>query len=647
MIIKKRLFQITLTVVTFAILLVFGLFQVTKGARFHQLNFLHAKYTAELTALIPASHYVPIEDTREIMQALKNIRAQPLECLKLINTLDYFIAKLANLDKGAKLCKADLVEANWAIDAVKEFDNHKIPTKQFYNTLVSATYTFRMHSDQLEELAEKTVKVIIRSVLISSAVLGVLMFFLLVYLMRSISKTASQMQKTSKALEESEKKNRQLAHFDSLTGLPNRNLFIERLDCLFSLAKRHKQKLVLLFIDLDQFKNVNDSMGHHAGDDLICEASKRIAFCLRKNDTVSRIGGDEFTVILSDIGDRGTVEYVSKKILEQLAKPFNILGQEVFISGSIGIATYPDDTDNVNNLKTYADLAMYQAKNKGRNCFEYYSSELEEKINKKLYLEKQLRQALEREEFILYYQPVIDLTTMKTVSLEALIRWEHPDLGFIDPMDFIYIAEETGLIIEIGDWVLYEACRNLRAWRDDGNPDLKVAVNVSPRQLISENFLISVKNALALLELPPSALEIEITENILVEEDSVSTSILREISSLGVNLLLDDFGTGHSSLSYLHKFPFDILKLDRSFVAKLHSEQEGKANIIPSIIAMAHKLGLQVVAEGVETQDSLVSLKNLNCEYAQGYFISHPLPAEEINCSKVYHFDLPSRLRSL
>lgn len=635
MVIRRRLIQITVTVVLFSIFLVFGLFQVAKVAHFHQLNLLHFKYVVELESKLPATLDGGALDVEGIHKSLVSIRAQPAACLDIINDFDRFVMRLIDTDIAIQLCVDALKIADDTLLALQRYSDSELPAETMHTILVNSAAVFTDHSVHFEAPITKTVKFITASMLIISSVLSLLMVAAIVYAGRSISKTVVMMNETASALEESELLNRKLAHFDSLTGLPNRNLLLNRLGHQISVARRKNSEFALLFIDLDRFKNVNDSMGHHAGDQLIREAGKRLVDCIRSSDTVARIGGDEFNVLLGEVSTAEDSAIVAEKIIKVLAEPFHLKGQNVYISGSVGISVYPNDADNTDDLQKYADLAMYQAKAKGKNSFEFYSSDLASQAGARLQMEQHLRLALERGEFMLHYQPVVKLQDMRTVGVEALLRWSQPELGMISPVDFIPVAEETGLIVDMGVWVLREACKTAKLWRDQCSPDFKIAVNVSPRQLRAEGFVASVKQALAAAQLPPSALDLEITESLMIEEDELSLGALQQLSELGVRLLLDDFGTGHSSLSYLHRLPFDVLKVDRSFVDKLH-ERRGSHDITSSIVAMAHALNLQVIAEGLESEADLAILQELQCEFAQGYLFSPPIPASEIDCNKIY-----------
>jgi diguanylate cyclase (GGDEF)-like protein/PAS domain S-box-containing protein len=421
-----------------------------------------------------------------------------------------------------------------------------------------------------------------------------------------------------------------LAHYDALTGLPNRTLFRDRLEQEIRKAHRDGLKMALLFIDLDKFKEVNDTLGHSMGDILLKEAARRIGECLREADTVARLGGDEFTVILGELDHASSVERVTESIRQNLAKPFWLEGETAYVSASIGITLYPDDATGAEDLLKNADQAMYAAKDRGRNGFSYFTQSMQQAAQTKLCLIKELRGALAANQFMLHYQPIVELATGRIDKAEALIRWQHPTLGLVSPAKFIPLAEETGLIVEIGDWVFREAMRRLKQWRTLYNARLQISVNVSPAQF--GNGISSPCQAwfgyLRKMELPGQSMNIEITEGLLLDTESGITDKLLEFHNEGVQVAIDDFGTGYSSLSYLKKLDIDYLKIDRSFVRDLMTDPNDMA-LSGAIIVMAHKLGLKVIAEGVEEEGQRKLLADAGCDYAQGYLFSRPLPDEE------------------
>ena len=421
-----------------------------------------------------------------------------------------------------------------------------------------------------------------------------------------------------------------MAHFDVLTGLPNRLLFKERLSASLSMTKRNGWLLGLLFVDLDRFKVINDTLGHAVGDDLLRLVAKRLHMVVRESDTVSRMGGDEFAIILPDLPSAEDAASVSRKLIDALAQPFRLAGQDLFVSASIGITLFPDDTDDVDVLISNADAAMYRAKEAGRNTYEFYRAEMNQRARELLTLETDLRQALARREFELHYQPKVSLTTGAMLGVEALLRWRSPQRGLVAPMDFIPLLEETGLIVAVGAWVLQEACRQTAAWHAAGYPHLTVAVNLSGRQVSDPGLVATVREALANTGLPAHSLELELTESMLMHDAPAVESLLDELRRMGVALSVDDFGTGYSSLAYLKRFPLDTLKVDRSFVRDITADPDD-ASITRAVIQMSHELSLKVVAEGVETAAQLQLLAACGCDQIQGYYFSRPLPSPALD----------------
>jgi diguanylate cyclase (GGDEF)-like protein/PAS domain S-box-containing protein len=420
-----------------------------------------------------------------------------------------------------------------------------------------------------------------------------------------------------------------LAHHDALTNLPNRALFLERLDHALTRARWTKRPLAVLFLDLDRFKNINDTLGHDIGDSTLRVAAKRLTNCVREGDTVARFGGDEFTVLLEDLANSDDVPSVAQKILEALSRPFDVEGREFVVTTSIGISLYPSDGDDSLKLLRNADTAMYRAKEQGRNKYQFYSSEMSAKALEKFMLESSLRYALERQEFLLYYQPQVNLATGKVTGVEALLRWQHPELGLVSPTQFIPVAEETGLMKFIDEWVLRTACAQGQAWRSAGLPPLTMIVNLSGRTFNEPRMMETVSQALANSCFAPGMLELEITESVLMHNAQATVEMLEQLNRMGLKLAVDDFGTGYSSLSYLKRFPIHTLKIDQSFVRDVTSEADD-ASLVTAIIAMGHALQLNVIAEGVETPEQLDFLRRHGCDGIQGYLFSRPLPAEEI-----------------
>ncbi|MDT8420500.1 MAG: EAL domain-containing protein [Desulfuromonadales bacterium] len=422
----------------------------------------------------------------------------------------------------------------------------------------------------------------------------------------------------------------QLAYSDALTGLPNRHLFLDRLGLTLTQAERSGQIVALLYMDIDHFKTVNDTLGHDLGDLLLKSVTARMKEKVRKSDTLARIGGDEFVLLASGLQYPEDAVTIAKTLLEVFVSPFTLNGNNLFVTPSIGITTFPEDGLTAGQLLKQADIAMYSAKQKGRNTYACFSQEMNEKIQECHDIESCLRGALAKNQFSLVYQPQIDLKTGQVVAAEALLRWRHPERGLIPPDLFIPIAEKTGLIAQIGEWVLAEACSQGRSWADIGYPPLRIAVNLSAYQLKQKDFIDTVERILCDTGIPRHLLELELTESLAMEDSASNIATLYELKKLGINLSIDDFGTGHSSLSYLKDLPIRQIKIDRSFIGRLPGGKHSSA-IVEAIIAMARSLDLVVTAEGVETESQLDFLKTHKCDLAQGYFTGRPAPAEEFS----------------
>jgi diguanylate cyclase (GGDEF)-like protein/PAS domain S-box-containing protein len=419
----------------------------------------------------------------------------------------------------------------------------------------------------------------------------------------------------------------QLAYFDELTGLPNRTLLHDRVSQCLAAAEREQEPLALLFIDLDNFKTVNDSLGHFTGDRLLQSVAQRLKGCVRDSDTVSRLGGDEFVVVLADAQLDGASQ-VARKIIDRVGQPFVIDSHQLTVTPSIGISLFPHDARDFQSLLKNADTAMYQAKESGRNAYQFFTAEMNVLAFERLVLENALRQAVERQEFVLHYQPQVDMGSGRVIGAEALVRWLHPELGMVPPARFIPVAEDSGLIGAIGDWVLYEACRQNRAWQDAGLPAIPVAVNLSAVQLRQSELHESVAELLRRTGLESRYLELELTERTVMEDAEATVRCLRRLDEMGVMLSIDDFGTGYSSLSYLKRFPIDKLKIDQSFVRDIVADADDQA-IAVAIISMGHSLRLRVIAEGVETVEQLEILRRHGCDEAQGFHFGRPMAADE------------------
>ena len=420
-----------------------------------------------------------------------------------------------------------------------------------------------------------------------------------------------------------------LAHHDPLTGLPNRLLLRDRLEQALALARRSHGRVALMFLDLDRFKTINDSLGHPVGDKLLQAVVARLGTCVRESDTISRQGGDEFLIVLRDAGDSESVSRLADKIQQRMGEPFLIGQHALSTSFSIGISLFPDDGDDFDSLTQKADTAMYHAKHSGRNAHRFFTEQMNVQAVEHMHLETRLRRALERSEFVLHYQPQIDLASGAIVGVEALVRWQSPDHGLVAPAKFIPIAEETGLIVPLGKWVLGEACRQASAWQAAGLPPFSVAVNLSGVQFRRSDLLETVINSLVLADLDSQWLELELTESILIHDAEATLDTARRLKAIGVKLSVDDFGTGYSSLAYLKRFAVDKLKIARPFVRDLVSNADDAA-IVRAIVQMAHALKLRAIAEGVEDAEVAAQLRLCQCDEIQGYWIARPMPADAL-----------------
>lgn len=414
------------------------------------------------------------------------------------------------------------------------------------------------------------------------------------------------------------------AYHDILTDLPNRILFKDRLGLAVIQARRNRAELAVMFVDLDRFKLVNDTLGHVKGDELLQHVSGRLKNCLRRGDTLARIGGDEFTAVLPELRDRQDAEIIAEKFLESLRQPFFLDGKEVYISASIGIAVYPSDGDSIDELLRHADIAMYYVKSQGKNAHAFYESSMLDASYQKVALEQSLRRALEQNELEMYYQPQVDVLTGEIVGAEGLMRWNHPERGLLTAGEFLPFAEENGLMVPISDWMLGALCRDLLQWNAVGGESVRLSLNISPHYLDHGDFFDKIRDALSRFNISPSQIEVEITENVCIRNPQYAIEQLNRLCQLGVSIAIDDFGTGYSSLSYLHRFPVHTIKIDQSFVKEIQREN-GHFPVVMAIISIAHGLGLNLVAEGVETKTQAQYLEQSGCKIMQGYFYYQPL----------------------
>lgn len=440
----------------------------------------------------------------------------------------------------------------------------------------------------------------------------------------------AELERVKNELEESREHFRHAAFHDTLTGLPNRALLTDHIKLSIERARRRSDHLfAVLFLDLDRFKNINDSLGHAAGDQFLIKIASRLQSCMRPTDTVARLGGDEFAILLDGLDTNEDAARIAERVQEELSQPFNLYGHEVYTTASIGITLCTTYYDSPENILRDADTAMYHAKENGKARYELFDAAMHASVMARLQLENDLRRAVENQEFLVYYQPIVTLDTGRIAGFEALVRWQHPERGFVSPSEFIPLAEETGLIVEIGAWVLRESCRQMRQWTIENGlrSSLTMSVNLSTKQFAQPDLIDSVRQILSETGLDPSGLKLEITESAVMDNSDTAAYMLTQLRELGIKLSIDDFGTGYSSLSYLHRFPVNTLKIDRSFVSRM-CEGDENAEIVRTIVTLATNLGMAVVAEGVETTEQHERLKELRCEYGQGYLFSMPVNAE-------------------
>ncbi len=447
-------------------------------------------------------------------------------------------------------------------------------------------------------------------------------------LANDLRQTMQRLQEEIQRVKASEASFTHLAQHDALTNLPNRLLVSDRMEQAIGQARRYQRRAALLFLDLDNFKTINDSLGHDAGDELLKEVARRLQGAVREMDTVSRQGGDEFLIVLTDVPDLGAISAVANHVLDAMIQPFSLKGMQIVSSVSIGVALYPEDGDDFAALLKHADLAMYQAKAAGRNAFRFFDARMNADILERLNLDSGLREALGQQQFVLHYQPIVDIHSGRLLSAEALIRWQHPERGTVGPDKFIPVAESSGLIVEIGEWVLNEACRQMMLWRAAGLPAFVVSVNLSTVQFRRGNLEALVVAALHRYGLPAECLELELTESLLLQDSEGFIDTLYRLKALGVKLSIDDFGTGYSNLSYLQRFHVDKLKIDQSFVRKLQDSPQDRA-IVTAIIQMAKSLHLLTIAEGIEDDSTRRMLAELGCDQGQGYWFARPLVAND------------------
>lgn len=460
-------------------------------------------------------------------------------------------------------------------------------------------------------------------------------------LLRELAQNSEEKQNLIHQLEEEKQRAFSLAAHDHLTGLPNRRMFQELVSSHLLTAKRSRQTFALLYLDLDQFKHINDSLGHHVGDELLQHVAQRLRETLRASDVVARLGGDEFAIFITALNQSDDAIKIAEKILDQLRTPFRDLeGHDLQVNSSIGIALYPKDGEEVAQLCKHADAAMYQSKRRGRGRYTLYEHTFTLDSDRLFQLEQGLPRAIQQGELLLQYQPKIAMADFHISGFEALVRWNHPDLGLVPPNEFIPLAERNGFIHELGHWVAQSACQQLRIWRDNGYPLVPIAINVSARQLMDPLFPELIAQTLSAHDIPPSLIEIEITESMLMESVEFANQALCSLNRLGIRIAIDDFGQGFSSLNYIKNFPVQILKIDRSFIRDIKNSHDDDV-IVSSIITLAHNLDIAVIAEGVENLEQVVHLKAANCDHAQGFFFSKPVGAADASRLLLNRFIFP------
>ena len=581
-----------------------------------------------------------IKDKQEWIE-YKNIIFTELEKVQVILQDDLF-SKQNMMEKSLLRRLGEGLNANENSSyyiKIRDLNSNIEYLKQYEDFLLDELYTFQLNKTVEADKHIANAKNIL--ILVTA-----ITFFLLVVLAYIVSQTIKKGEKKllgiqgnlKNALSELEDKQTILvkqrdildhsAHYDSLTGIPNRLHFVEKLKQLMQHNKETAEPFAVWFIDLDRFKEINDSFGHSIGDGVLQEVANRLENAIGK-ESVARFGGDEFAIIVENAQDKSDSEVIIKRFIDMLAAPMDVEGYEIFITCSAGASFFPNEAQSAEELLRNADSAMYQAKNEGKNTYQFYTEEMTKRVLERITLENSLRKALSNNEFILYYQPQVDMSNDKIIGFEALIRWNNPEFGIISPIKFIPIAEETGLIIEIGEWVIEEASRQIMAWKDEGLNPGYIAVNISGKQLIHGNLEKIIPNILKRHTCPPALIELELTESIIMNNPEYSKNILAQLAESGFQLAIDDFGTGYSSLAYLKNLPINKLKIDKSFVDNL-PEDQADCEIVKSIIHLAKGLKLNIVAEGIETKKQGQFILKEGCHVAQGYYYFKPLPAEEV-----------------
>ena len=535
---------------------------------------------------------------------------------------------MINAETIITICKKDIKIGDDLLASIRLFEQGLMTSSTMKIDLDQGYQKFRSNSIEFIGPVDKLSAFIVKTSTMMTVILSILLFLLALTITKAILKIVKRMQETKDKLVISEAKNKLLAHQDSLTGLPNRHALDKQINNKITLSS--DDKFAVFFIDLDRFKDVNDTRGHAQGDKLLTIIGDRLAKKMRDSDSVFRFGGDEFVAIVNFSTTHNEVEKIASELITIIAEPVLLENTHVFVTASLGISMYPSNADNAECLVKFADTAMYEAKKEGKNQYLFYQDTHSKEHTRRLSYESQLRSAIDKDQLHIVYQPVVNLNNFATQGTEALLRWELNEETIISPDIFIPVAEYSGQIIEIGEWVLRNACQQNKLWRESGASKLNIAVNVSPYQLFDPTFPQLVQKILAEFDIPPHCLDLEITESMTVSDNNVFLKTLNELSEMGVRLLMDDFGTGYSCLSYLRQLPFDVLKIDKSFVSDYDT-------IASTIIAMGKQLDMKIIAEGIETQSSLDILKQQQCDFAQGYFFQRPVSAEQLDVFKIYN----------
>ena len=628
MTINKQLTILMLLISLFSVIVVACAFKIADAARFHQLNSQHFNYVIELNELI-ARYPNIVPDTEVLKIVVKKIQDQPEACVALPSSIDHLLMRAINAESIIAICKKDIKIADDLLESIQLFEQGLISQSVMKMDLNVGYKKFRLNSIEFIGPVDKLSDFIVKTSTMVTVILSIVLFLMAFTITNAILKVVKRMQETKDKLVISEEKNKQLAHKDTLTGLPNRNALDKAINK--NILMLGNDKFAVFFIDLDRFKDVNDTKGHAQGDKLLNIIASRLGNTIRDNDSVFRFGGDEFVAIINfSTANSNKVRDIAEKLIKVIADPISLDNTEVYVTASLGISTYPKNAKDAESLVKFADTAMYKAKKEGKNQYLFYQDIFSKDHTRRLSYESQLRTAIEKGQLNIVYQPVVNLNNFATQGTEALLRWQLNEETIISPDIFIPIAEYSGQIMEIGEWVLRNACQQNKLWRESGASKLNIAVNVSPYQLFNPNFPKLVQKILAEFDIPPQCLDLEITESMTVSDNDVFLKTLNELSEMGVRLLMDDFGTGYSCLSYLRQLPFDVLKIDKSFVSNYDT-------IASTIIAMGKQLDMKIIAEGVETQSNLNILKQQQCDFAQGYFFQRPVSAEQLDIFKIYN----------